>query len=243
MFDSATVLAVLELCRRKVLYELRGVVSAGKESRVYWGKSFNGEDLAAKIYLTSSAEFRKGMIKYIAGDPRFSKIPRSTRKLVVMWARKEFYNLRLMYDAGIAVPRPIAHYENILVMEFLGSDGVRAPLLKEVELGNASKYEEFFYTLIEYVRMMYTRAELVHGDLSEYNVMVYRNRPYIIDVSQAVKITHPSSHSLLQRDLSNLVKYFSRLSVKTPRLDELLDYVTGQAPNLGSGRCDTLLKS
>lgn len=225
---------MLELCRRRVLYELKGVVSAGKESRVYWGKSFNGEDLAVKIYLTSSAEFRKGMIKYIVGDPRFSKVPRSTRKLVIMWARKEFNNLKLMYDAGVTVPKPITQYENVLIMEFLGDKGVRAPLLKEVEL-NVRKYEEYFYMLVEDVRRSYMRAGLVHGDLSEYNVMVYRDKPYIIDVSQAVKITHPNSLNLLLRDLNNLIRYFRRLGVKTPTIDELFDYVTGQEQELTEG--------
>ncbi|MEM0361556.1 MAG: serine protein kinase RIO [Sulfolobales archaeon] len=225
VFDSATLLAIIELSRRKVLYELKGVVSSGKESRIYWGKSFSNEDLAVKIYLTSSAEFRKGMLKYLAGDPRFKKIPKSTRKLVSTWARKEFKNLKLMYDVGARVPKPIAQYENVLIMEFIGEEGVRAPLLKEVEL-ELHDYEVIFYKILEDVRKIYRYAGLVHGDLSEYNVMVYKGVPYIIDVSQSVKITHPNAYNLLVRDLSNLVNFFRGLGLNTPDLDELIDYVS-----------------
>ncbi len=227
VFDSATVLAIIELCRRKALYELKGVVSSGKESRVYWGKSFDGDDLAVKIYLTSSAEFRKGMLKYLLGDPRFKKIPKSTRKLVSTWARKEFKNLKLMHDAGATVPNPIAQYENVLVMEFIGEGGVRAPLLKEVEL-ETNEYEEIFYKVINDLRKIYRYAGLVHGDLSEYNIMIYKDLPYIIDVSQSVKVTHPNAFDLLTRDLSNLVSYFRAVGLETPSVEELIEYVSGK---------------
>jgi len=227
VFDSSTVLAVLELVRRKIIWDLKGVVSAGKESRVYWGKAPDGSDLAIKIYLTSSAEFRKGMIKYLMGDPRFQRIPKSTRKLVITWARKEYRNLVAMYDVGASVPRPIAQYENILVMEFIGENGVRAPLLREVNL-DTYEAEIVFYNVIEDVRKIYKFAGLVHGDLSEYNIMLHRNKAYIIDVSQAVKITHPNSHELLLRDLNNLIRYFTTLGVRTPTLNELLKYITDE---------------
>ncbi|MEM4550922.1 MAG: RIO1 family regulatory kinase/ATPase, partial [Sulfolobales archaeon] len=135
VFDAATVRALLELVRRRVIYEVKGVVSAGKEARVYWGKSFERKDIAIKIYLTSSAEFRKGISKYLEADPRFSgRVPTSTRKLYSLWARKEFSNYMRMYEAGISVPKPLAVHENILVMDFIGYEGVPAPLLKDVDL-------------------------------------------------------------------------------------------------------------
>lgn len=201
------------------------MVSSGKESRVYWGKSFNDDDLAVKIYLTSSAEFRKGMIKYLMGDPRFKNVPKSTRKLISTWARKEFKNLKLMHEAGASVPEPIAQHENVLVMKFIGDGGVRAPLLKEVEL-ELSEYEEIFYRVINDVKRIYRFAGLVHGDLSEYNIMVYRGIPYIIDVSQSIKISHPNAYDLLMRDVSNLINFFRGLGLEVPNADELIEYIT-----------------
>jgi len=232
VFDRATVQAVLKLMRKGVIRDLKGVVSAGKESRVYWGKGPEGRDLAVKIYLTSSAEFRKGMMRYIIGDYRFDKsIPKSTRKLVILWAKKEFNNFTELFKAGVSVPEPIDQYENVLVMEFIGDDGVRAPLLKETNL-TAEEYSTIFQQIIEDVRKAYLKAKLVHGDLSEYNVMIWNKRHYIIDVSQAVPITHPNATNLLQRDLRNIIRFFEYVGVNTPTLSNVLEYITGKTSKL-----------
>ncbi|MEM0244026.1 MAG: serine protein kinase RIO [Zestosphaera sp.] len=232
VFDRATVQAVLKLMRKGVIRDLKGVVSAGKESRVYWGKGPEGRDLAVKIYLTSSAEFRKGMMRYIIGDYRFDKsIPKSTRKLVILWAKKEFNNFTELLKAGVSVPEPIDQYENVLVMEFIGDDGVRAPLLKETNL-TAEEYSTIFQQIIEDVRKAYLKAKLVHGDLSEYNVMIWNKRHYIIDVSQAVPITHPNATNLLQRDLRNIIRFFEYVGVNTPTLSNVLEYITGKTSKL-----------
>ncbi len=218
--------------RKGVIHSLKGVVSAGKESRVYWGKGPGGRDLAIKIYLTSSAEFRKGMMKYIVGDHRFDKsIPRSTRKLVILWAKKEFNNFTEFFKAGVSVPEPISQYENVLVMEFIGNDGVRAPLLKEADL-TVEEYSALFQRLVEDVRKAYLRARLIHGDLSEYNVMIWNKKHYIIDVSQAVPVTHPNAIELLQRDLRNILRFFEEVGVSVPLLDEVLQYVLGKSNEL-----------
>lgn len=219
--------------RKGVLSSLKGVVSAGKESRVYWGTGSRGRDLAVKIYLTSSAEFRKGMIKYIVGDYRFDKnVPKSTRKLVILWARKEFNNYRDLYEAGVSVPEPIDQHENVLVMEFIGRGGVRAPLLKEAVL-TREEYLRIFYAVVEDLRKAYIKARLVHGDLSEYNVMVWDGRHYIIDVSQAVHVTHPNAMELLRRDVSNIIRFFEReAGVEVPSLENILNYITNVPSDL-----------
>ncbi len=220
---------MLDLVRRGVLYELKGVVSAGKEARVYWGVSPKGVDLAVKIYLTATAEFKKGMLKYIIGDPRFdSYIPKSTRKLMTLWARKEFKNYKLLYNAGVSVPEPIAQHDNILVLQFIGEKGVRAPLLKEVSLDDR-EYERIFWAVLDDVRKAYRGARLVHGDLSEYNIMVWRGKHYIIDVSQAVKISHPHAMELLVRDLRNIKRFFSdEVGIDTPDIREMFRFVTSE---------------
>ncbi len=216
--------------RRRCIKELKGVISSGKEARVYWSKGFNNEDLAVKIYLTSTAEFRKGILKYIKGDPRYEWITSlPTHKLMAVWARKEYSNLKHMYDAGVRVPKPLCVYRNILVMEFLGENGVRAPLLKELNDAktiDSNMAERFFIDIIDNIYKIYWNAKLVHGDLSEYNVMVYRDLPYIIDVSQAVKIDHPNAHDFLYRDIQNIVRFFSsEIGIKTPKPEELFNRI------------------
>lgn len=200
-------------------------MSAGKEARVYWGKSFEKKDIAIKIFLTSSAEFRRGITKYLEADPRFSgRIPTSTRKLYSLWAKKEFSNYVRMYEAEVSVPRPLAVYENILVMDFIGLEGTPAPLLKDLDPG-PEELERIFGGVLEDLRKMVQKARLVHGDLSEYNIMIWGGRHYIIDVSQAVTLDHPNAYEYLVRDLTNLVKFFNKRGLSVPPLRELLGYI------------------
>ena len=131
VFDQTTRMVVFDMLNSGILYELNGAVSSGKEAKVYWGTNKEGIDLAVKIYLTSSAEFKKGMHKYIEGDPRFKDVKHDTRSLMAVWAQKEFRNLGEAYAAKVRVPKPIAVKSNVVVMEFIGEKGVSAPSLKE----------------------------------------------------------------------------------------------------------------
>ena len=224
VFDQATRMVVFDLLNSSVLYEVNGVVSSGKESRVYWATDKEGKDLAVKIYLTSSAEFKKGMLKYIEGDPRFKEVKRDTRSLIATWAQKEFRNLREASEAKVRVPKPIAVKSNIVVMEFIGKEGVSAPLLKETLPANP---ERVYRLLVTYLKRLYQKAKLVHGDLSEYNVMMWKGRPVIFDMSQSVSVEHPMADFMLVRDLANLNRFFSRLNVKVYPGEELHKMVVG----------------
>ena len=224
VFDSITMDHVYRLYRKGVIWELKGVISSGKEARVYWAKSREGKDLAVKIYLSATAEFRKSIKKYIVGDPRFEEIPSGNfRRLIYEWARKEYRNLKRMWEAGVRVPRPIAYQANIIVMEFLGENGYRAPLLAEVgdELG-PDYLSSLFEDLVAQMELVVCKAGLIHADLSEYNIMVWKDKPWIIDVSQAVTHDHPYALEFLERDVVNVYRYFSeRIDLGVSR-EELL---------------------
>jgi len=225
VFDRSTLMIIYDFLNKGTINEIHGVVKAGKESRVYWGKDKQGNELAIKIYLTISAEFRKGILRYIEGDPRFKGIRRDTRSLIFAWAQKEYKNLELATRAKIRVPRPIAVKNNVLIMEFIGKDGANAPSMKELPPKNPEKTYE---ALLTYLKKLYTKAELVHGDLSEYNIMIWRNCPVLFDMSQAVLISHPMADFLLRRDLTNLNKFFIRLGVEVPSIEECYGRVTGR---------------
>jgi RIO kinase 1 len=224
VFDKATFMVIYQLLNSGVLYEVHGVVNAGKEARVYWGKNKEGKDLAVKIYLTASAEFKKGMLKYIEGDYRFKGVKRDTRSLIFTWAQKEFRNLEQAYRAKVRVPKPVAVKNNVLVMEFIGKNGVNAPSLKEQA---PSDPEKVYEVLLTYVKRLYRKAELVHGDLSEYNIMMWKGKPVIFDIAQAVPTSHPMVEFFLRRDLTNVNRFFSRLGVKVLSVDEAYKKVVG----------------
>ncbi len=225
VFDQKTRMVIFNLMNDGVIYELNGVVSSGKEARVYWGKNKEGSDIAVKIYLTSSAEFKKGMHKYIEGDPRFKDVKHDTRSLIAVWAQKEFRNLREAEDAKVNVPKPIAVKSNVVVMEFIGKDGVNMPSLKEQPPTNPDKV---YKTIVTYLKRLYKKAKIVHGDLSEYNIMMWKSKPVVFDVSQSVSIQHPLADFMLKRDLANVNRFFSRLNVKVIPVEELYKLVVGK---------------
>ena len=224
VFDKATFMVIYQLLNRGVLYEVHGVVNAGKEARIYWGKNKEGKDLAVKIYLTASAEFKKGMLKYIEGDYRFKGVKRDTRSLIFTWAQKEFRNLEQASRAKVRVPKPVAVKNNVLVMEFIGKDGVNAASLKE----QAPNEPELVYEiLLNYIKLLYRKADLVHGDLSEYNIMMWKGKPVIFDVAQAVPTSHPMADFFLRRDLTNVNRFFKRLGVNVREVEEVYKKVVG----------------
>jgi RIO kinase 1 len=222
VFDDATLSALYKLVQDGHVEAFGGPLSTGKEANVYVAQATDRE-VAVKIYRISASDFR-AMREYLDGDPRFEGLGSNKRKIVVAWTKKEFANLRRARAAGVLVPEPIAVQRNVLVMEFIGRDGKRAKRLSEVDVENP---ETAYEVVREYMRRLH-RAGLVHGDLSEYNVLVHDDRLYVIDVGQAVTVHHPNSREFLERDCENVAAFFSRQGFEVTG-DELLSYVTEPA--------------
>ncbi len=210
VFDRRTIMTVLRILNTGKLKELHGIVKSGKESRVYHGIDSEGE-VAVKIFLTTSAIFRQGRLKYVQGDPRFREVAHDTTSLVDQWAMKEFWNLRLATEAGVQVPAPIYVEKNVLLIRFIGKDGVPAPLLRDVPLQSPRSW---YLSILAMLKVLYEKAKLVHGDVSEYNIMVPDGYPVMIDFGQAVQKEHPEAREFLRRDVENLNHYFQALGVK-----------------------------
>ena len=212
VFDTRTLLTLYHLFNRKILDVVNGCISTGKEANVYWAVQPDGTDVAVKIYRIASLNFKR-IIEYLQGDPRFGRVPRSKSALISAWASKEFKNLQRAFNVGVRVPKPIAVQRNILVMEFIGEDGLPAPTMQQMEPDDPEKTRD---TLLRYIAALYHRAGMVHADLSEYNVMLW-DGPVIIDISQAVLLEHPMSWEYFRRDVRNILAYFRRFDI--PRLE------------------------
>ena len=225
VFDRSTLMIVYSLLNRGYIKNIMGVVRSGKESRLYCGLGRRRKLVAIKIFLTTSAEFLKGRMMYIQGDQRFKSTRKDTRSLVNLWALKEFKNLQLASEVGVRVPTPIKVEGNVLLMEFIGKKGEPAPLLRETPLDHPARVYD---KIAEAVRTLYQKARLVHGDLSEYNIMIVNSRPIIFDFAQAVIIEHPMARAFLERDLLRMNGYFSKIGVSVPPIDRLTKWVTGE---------------
>jgi RIO kinase 1 len=219
VFDEPTLRALYKLVHDGHVRAVGGVVSSGKEANVVEADGRENA-VALKIYRIATSSFQD-MRKYLEGDPRFEGA-RSKKELVVEWVRREFSNLKRASEAGVRVPEPVAHERNVLVSEFVGEDGVRAPQIREVEIENP---ETCYEVVVEYASRLYD-AGLVHGDLSEYNVLVHEGDLVVIDMGQTVRVEHPHADDMLENDCGNVARFFSSLGVETSR-DEVLKRVTG----------------
>jgi len=214
VFDRQTLMSLYDMLNTKKLKEVRGVVSSGKESRVYHGLGWNGEEYAVKIYLVSSAEFRRNRLPYVVNVPRFKKIPKDFRRFVYLWSEREYSNLSDSYNAGLPVPKPFHQHRNILVMQFLGEKGVRLPLLHE-EKFELDELEKLYERLVDVLGRMYRNAGMVHGDLSQYNIMVGRGlEVYLIDLAQAVRRDHPLAETFLRHGTQVLCGFFNKAGLR-----------------------------
>jgi RIO kinase 1 len=222
VFDRETILGIYKLMTDGYIDTIQYPVSTGKEGNVFAAADADGKLFALKVYRTSNATFNR-IAKYIEGDKRFRGLSGSRRKIIFAWASKEFRNLQRMEDAGIRVPSPIRNYRNMLVMQYIGNKTGPAPLLRQVTLDDP---EEVYSTIIEYMRLAYQEAKLVHADLSEYNILYYRKKPVIIDVGQAVLTDHPNAKDFLLRDIENVSRYFRGLEVNIMSKDEALRTIT-----------------
>jgi len=221
VFDEATLAALYTLVQHGHIDAFGGPISTGKEANVFLADGPEGE-VAVKIYRINASDF-KHMRDYLEGDPRFEGIGSDKKAVVLAWTKKELANLRRAKKGGVTVPEPIAAERNVLVMDFLGTDGERAKRLGEVHLENP---ETAFEVVREYARRLF-RVGLIHGDLSEYNVVVHDSQLYVIDLGQAVTVHHPNSRDFLERDCRNVAKFFARQGLDIDATGEdLLKYVT-----------------
>ncbi|CCH58174.1 hypothetical protein TBLA_0A03760 [Henningerozyma blattae CBS 6284] len=174
------------------------------------------KEYAIKIYKTSILVF-KDRERYVDGEYRFrnSRSQHNPRKMIKIWAEKEFRNLKRIYQSKvIPVPKPIEVKNNVLVMEFLNrGDGFASPRLKDYPYKDHNDIVHYYHTMIVYIRLLYQVCRLVHADLSEYNTLVHKNKLYVIDVSQSVEPEHPMSLDFLRMDIKNINNYFERMGV------------------------------
>ncbi len=203
VFDRATLLTLYYLANKGVIDILRGTIKTGKESNVFLAECM-GKQLAVKIHRITTSDYR-GMLQYIDGDYRFEGIRRNKRNVVYTWVKKEYKNLGSALKAGVTVPKPLAYKNNVLVMEFVGTHGVAAHMLKHVWLENPKKV---FDEVVEGMHRLYCGAKLVHSDLSEYNILMRDERPVLIDLSHAVVKAHPLAEQYLERDVGNIARFF-----------------------------------
>ncbi len=222
VFDEITFRALFGLYG-KYFDRLRGPINTGKEADVYlaeWGD----KRVAIKIYRIF-ARLYKNIAFYIRDDPRFRAIGNKPTKVIFEWTKKEYKNLLRASSIGVRVPKAIAYNLNVLVMEFIGENDIAAPLAKYVPPKDPEAWKNKIY---KWIIDMWEKKNMVHGDLSEWNILNFKEEPVIIDISQAVLKDHPLSLELLKRDVENITRWFNKLGVKDNTLKDWLSKIINE---------------
>lgn len=209
VFDQKTLVRLSKLFSDGTLQQMDFPISTGKEANIFRATTPEGKLVAIKIYRTSNLTF-KHISSYIQGDPRFKHNIKNRRDILDEWAKKEFKNLTRLSEITVRVPKPLHRLHNIVVMEYIGTKDRPAPMLKDVDLEDP---EAVYDELLKFVTKMY-KDRLVHADLSPFNILYFRKKPYLIDVGQAVLLDHPQALEFLKRDIKNIVWYFKKYGIK-----------------------------
>ncbi len=210
------------------------LVKGGKEASVYCCQAHpaTGLDLlAAKVYrprmfrnLRNDAMYRQGREVLLsegrAAGKQAGTIARAMRNKTVFglqaahtsWLMHEYTALERLYGAGAAVPRPIAPGDNALLMSYHGDRSMAAPTLNTVEL-EPDEARELFQEVLRHIDLM-LQHDLVHGDLSAYNLLYWEGEITLIDFPQVVNLrTNEKARFILQRDVQRTCEYFAQQGV------------------------------
>eukprot|EP01138_Halocafeteria_seosinensis_P005006 gb/GECG01005119.1/.p1 GENE.gb/GECG01005119.1/~~gb/GECG01005119.1/.p1 ORF type:complete len:613 (+),score=109.44 gb/GECG01005119.1/:1-1839(+) len=231
VLDPRTRMILFRILSQGVIREIHGCISTGKEANVYHAlcdanrETGTSTELAIKIYKTSILSF-KDRDRYVSGEYRFRNgySKHNPRKMVKLWAEKEMRNLKRIHAEGIPCPAPLLLRSHVLLMDFIGKDGVGAPLLKDAKL-SSGKLSQAYEQLIRYMRRLYHNCHLVHADLSEYNALWMDGTVYLIDVSQSVEMDHPRALDFLRMDCRNITNFFRKNQLYTMSPKELFEFV------------------
>ncbi|ABC81965.1 RIO1 family regulatory kinase/ATPase [Anaeromyxobacter dehalogenans] len=194
-------------------------LKTGKEAEV-WLVQAGGEVVAAKVYKARQTRTFRNDAAYREGrrvrDSRTQRaMDRGSRfgqaAAEEAWKAREADALHALHAAGVRVPRPVLFYEGVLLMELVvGPDGHPAPRLVDAHVPRERAAALYADLRAQAVRMLC--CDLIHGDLSPYNVLLGHDGPVVIDFPQVVGAAHNGqAEAFFRRDLENLRRFFAAL--------------------------------
>jgi RIO kinase 1 len=219
-FRMKTPTGLQELIDDGVIDEVLRPLKSGKEASVYVVRS--GEEVrCAKVYKDMAQRSFQQRVQYqegrkVRGSRQARAIGKASKfgrkEAEAAWKNAEVDALYLLADAGVRVPQPHGYFNGVLVMELVtDADGQSAPRLGEVQLSPETARDYHRILIRQVVRMLC--VGLIHGDLSEYNVLVAPDGPVIIDLPQVVSASgNNAARTMLRRDVGNLTISLARFA-------------------------------
>ncbi|MCE4625610.1 MAG: serine/threonine protein kinase [Desulfurococcales archaeon] len=214
------ILALSALVAREVISRLGDTIGVGKEGRIYLAESPAGDLVVVKFHREGRRSFQhiRKLRSYAMQVPR-----KSWFRVAKLVGEREFKVLAALKDEGAKVPNPIAWNRHAVVQEFI--PGVELYRVRDLSVDEA---EKILNDIIDTLAIAYQRVGVVHGDLSEYNVLVTEDiEAYIIDWPQFVYKDEPGADELLLRDVRYIANFFKRKYRIQVDIGEILKRVRG----------------
>lgn len=209
-------LAINALVKGEVLEAFGKSLGVGKESDVYDALNPDGENIAVKFHRLGRVSFRETIRKRGYTTQHTGWLYQSR-----LAAEKEFKGLKRVFPHGVAVPKPISQNRHVLAMGMIA--GVELAEHREIP-----KPKKVLEEILHNIRKAYLRADVIHADLSEYNILLDPDMHIlIIDWPQYLTKNHPNAQQLLKRDVKNVLQFFRRKHLLNVNLKKSLAYVTG----------------
>ena len=209
---------ILPLVEDGVVDEVIRQLMSGKEATVYMVRA-GSEILCAKVYKEATKRSFKKAAQYVEGRKvrssrrarameKGSKYGRSQQEEA--WHNAEVDALYKLAAVGVRVPKPYGCFDGVLLMELItDEEGGVAPRLNDISMSAEQAREDHALVMHDVMRMLY--AGIVHGDLSEFNVLVDEYGPVIIDLPQAVDAAaNNNAQVMLERDVANMTNYYAQ---------------------------------
>jgi RIO kinase 2 len=216
-------LAINALVKANIIESLGKSLGVGKEADVYDALSPDAKRVAIKFHRLGRISFRQTRRK------RGYSLTREHATWLFqshLAAEKEFMAMQLVYKNGVSVPEPISQNRHVIAMGMIEGD----QLSKYKQIAEPQK---ILREILRNVRKTYTKAHVIHGDLSEYNIILKPDgHILIIDWPQYVTTDQVNAGELLERDLKNVLSFFRRRFKVKVDSAEASDYVTGKVRSL-----------
>ena len=195
VFDGYDTLALHTLTRRGTVQALGCLIGVGKESEVYEAMGLGV--VVLKFHRVGQRSFQSARLKrgYMPDAGHCPWLFASSHS-----AKTEYDALKTLHPA-VSVPLPIDQNRHVVAMSFVPGANLSRAALAEPEI--------ILDEILDNIREAY-RLGIIHGDLSEFNVMVDEKQCWLIDWPQWVEIAHPNAGEILARDIGNILQYFKR---------------------------------
>ncbi len=214
-FDA---LALNKLYIDKKVYGVGRSSGVGKESDIYYAVDFEDNEVMLKINRTGRASFKKVKRKrdFLEGKFHYSMF-----SVAEIASKREYENLLKLQGQNLPIPVLKGFNRHMIVMNII--DGVEL-----VKVQYPKKPIKLLEKIVEFAKTLYQKYNLVHADLTEYNILydIRKDSITIIDFPQAVSTEHPESVNLLRRDFTHLLDFFGKKwSITTDEVETVIDYI------------------